>query len=123
MEKLFAAVQALEIEPALAWPVATVLPFLADPARHAFLSPRTTCTAAERLGCDLRYDATPSWPTYAALRALEAQLLAKLQPNGARDFIDVEAFLHATGTARATVSSKTSPKRVTARAAPSRRTR
>jgi len=118
---LFAAAEALGVEPALAWPIATVFPFLADPARHVFLSPRTTCAAAERLGCDLRYDAAPNWATYAALRAFSAQLLARLQANGARDFVDVEAFLHATAASRA--AGKTSPGRATARAASSRRAR
>jgi hypothetical protein len=120
VEKLFAASEALDVEPALAWPIATVFLFVADPARHVFLSPRTTCAAAERLGCDLRYDAAPNWATYSALRAFSAQLLARLQANGARDFIDVEAFLHATATSRAAPSGKAG--RATARAS-GRRTR
>jgi hypothetical protein len=99
-EKLFAAADALETEAALAWPIATVFPFLADPGRHVFLSPRTACIAAERLGCDLRYDAAPNYATYAALRAFSAQLLARLAATGARDFVDVEAFLHATAASR-----------------------
>lgn len=123
MEKLFAAAEALDVEPAFAWPIATVFPFVADPARHVFLSPRTTCAAAERLGCDLKYDAAPNWATYAALRALSMQLLAQLQANGAHDFIDVEAFLHATAAPRACASRKAGPRRATGRAAPSRRPR
>jgi hypothetical protein len=121
MEKLFAAAEALDVEPALAWPIATVFPFVADPARHALLWPRITCAAAERLGCDLRYDAAPNWATYAALRAFSAQLLAELQAKGARDFIDVEAFLHATAASRATASGKASPKRAAPRVASTRR--
>ncbi len=120
-EKLFAAAQALDVEPAFAWPVATVFPFVADPARHVFLSPRTTCAAAERLGCDLKYDAAPNWATYAALRAFSTQLLGRLQSNGARDFIDVEAFLHSTAASRA-ASGKTRRRRARGRAASSRRT-
>jgi hypothetical protein len=100
MEKLFAAADALDAESALAWPIATVFPFVAEPARHVFLSPRTACPAAERLGCDLRYDAAPNYATYAALRAFSAQLLGRLEPTGARDFVDVEAFLHATAASR-----------------------
>jgi hypothetical protein len=123
MEKLFTAADALEVEPAFAWPIATVFQFVADPARYVFMSPRTTCAAAERLGCDLKYDAAPNWATYAALRAFSAQLLAQLQANGARDFIDVEAFLHATAAARSTASGKAGPKRPTGRPASSRRTR
>jgi hypothetical protein len=89
------------VEPALAWPIATVFPFVAAPAQHAFLSPRTACAAAERLGRDLRYDAAPNWTTYAALRTFSAQLLSRLEPLGARDLVDVEAFLHAIATSRA----------------------
>src|SRR6266540_2884397 len=61
-EKLFAATEALELDPALAWPIATVFPFVADPTRHVFLWPKTACGAAERLGCNLRYDVEPNWP-------------------------------------------------------------
>jgi len=122
LEKLFAAAEALDVEPALAWPVATVFLFVADPARHVLLWPRITCAAAERLGCDLRYDAAPNWATYTALRAFSAQLLAELQANGARDFIDVEAFLHATAASRATASGRAGPQRKP-RAVTSRRKR
>ena len=125
MEKLFAAAEALDVEPALAWPVATVFPFVADPARHVFLWPRTACAAAERLGCDLRYDAAPNWPTYAALRAFSAQLLAKLEAIGAHDFVDVEAFLHATAASRTSGAAKAArrPKTAAARPVSSRRVR
>lgn len=114
-EKLFAAAEALDVEPALAWPVATVFPFVADPARHALLWPRITCTAAEKLGRDLRYDAAPNWTTYAALRAFSTQLLARLEASGARDFVDVEVFLHATAASRETGVGKAgaAPKRAT----------
>ena len=94
-ESLTVAADALEIEPALAWPIVTLFPFVADPGRHVFLSPRTACAAAKRLGCDLRYDPAPSWPTYAALRTFATRLLSRLETAGARDFVDVEAFLHA----------------------------
>jgi hypothetical protein len=120
-EKLLAAAGALGVEPALAWPIATVFPFVADPARHVFLWPRTACAAAERLGCDLRYEATPGWTTYAALRAFSAQLLPKLAPLGARDFVDVEAFLHATASSRAADAAKLGrPKRGAPKAGSSR---
>jgi hypothetical protein len=123
MERLFAAAEALDVEPALAWPVATVFPFVADPKRHAFLWPRTACTAAERLGCDLRYDAAPNWATYAALRAFSAQLLARLEASGARDFVDVEAFLHATAASRGSAPAKARRERAEPRARPAQRTR
>jgi hypothetical protein len=99
-EKLFAAAASLPVDPAQKWLVATLLPFLASPERHVLLRPKITREAAERLGCDLRFEPAPNWVTYGALRALAAQLLEKLKPIGARDFVDVEAFLHLTAVAK-----------------------
>jgi hypothetical protein len=99
-EKLFAAASDLPVDPAQQWLVATLFPFIASPERHVLLRPKATCEAAERLGCDLRYDASPNWATYAALRGLSTQLLEKLKANGAKDFVDVEAFLHVTASAK-----------------------
>jgi hypothetical protein len=99
-EKLFAATQSLDVEPALAWPIATLFPFVTEPARQMFLWPKFACEAAERLGCDLRFEPEPNWATYSALRGFAAKLLEKLHPSGARDYVDVEAFLHATATSR-----------------------
>ncbi|HSN91601.1 MAG TPA: hypothetical protein VLS93_10255 [Anaeromyxobacteraceae bacterium] len=100
MERLFEAAQDLPVEPSMAWPIATILPFLADPAHHVFLWPRSACAAAARLGCDLRWEPAPRWPTYAALHGLSARLLGKLKAHGARDFADVESFLFATASQR-----------------------
>jgi hypothetical protein len=100
VEKLFEAALDLPVEPSLAWPIATILPFLADPKRHVFLWPRSACAAAARLGRDLRWEPAPRWVTYAALRGLSVQLLEKLKPHGARDFADVESFLFATAAQR-----------------------
>ena len=99
-ERLFAAAGELPVEPPHQWLVATLFPFVASPERHVLLRPRATCEAAQRLGCDLRYQAFPNWATYAALRALSTRLLEKLKPNGARDFVDVESFLHVTAAAK-----------------------
>ena len=114
-DKLFVAAEALDVEPALAWPLATLFPFIVQPARQVFLWPKSTCHAAERLGCDLRYDASPNWRTYSALRAFATKLLEELQPSGARDFVDVEAFLHSTATAK---SRSAEPRRKLARKEP-----
>ena len=74
------------------WPVATILPYLAQPGRHMFLKPQATLEAAERLGFDLRYDPAPNWPTYEALLRMSNVYLEMLRPHGARDFIDVQSF-------------------------------
>ncbi len=99
-EKLFAAVVGLGGAATSSWPIATVFPFVAQPERHVVLWPKSTRSAAERLGCDLRYEPMPNWATYSTLRAFSAQLLDRLKAIGARDFIDVEAFLHVTATKR-----------------------
>ncbi|HEY6101005.1 MAG TPA: hypothetical protein VIW03_16330, partial [Anaeromyxobacter sp.] len=100
-DKLFAAAMALPGDPELAWIIATLLPFVAEPGRHVLVRPGTVRAAAAKLGCDLRWDDAPNWATYAALRALSAKLLDELKPLGARDLADVEAFLHLTATTRA----------------------
>jgi hypothetical protein len=106
-EKLFAATDALELEPGQAWPVATMFPFIAEPGKHVFLAPKSACGAAERLGCDLRFEPEPNWPTYSALRGFAAKLLTALAPSGARDFVDVEGFLYATAAHRAPAAHRT----------------
>ena len=96
-EKLIAASYALGVPPDAVWPMVTFFPFAAAPSRHMVLVPRSTSAGASRLGCDLQYQAAPSWATYLRLRDLSTRLLEKLAPAGARDFVDVECFLHATG--------------------------
>lgn len=105
-ERLFDAAEALDVEPAAAWPLATVFPFLALPARCVFLSPRATGAAAERLGCNLRLTPGPSWAPYAALRALETKLVRDLAATGARDFVEVEAFLHELASDRSSAAAR-----------------
>jgi hypothetical protein len=41
-----------------------------------------------------------AWLEELSAFALDPQLLEKLKPNGAKDFVDVEAFLHVTATAK-----------------------
>ncbi|MBI5070161.1 MAG: hypothetical protein HZB56_18155 [Deltaproteobacteria bacterium] len=93
-DKLFAATAALPAPAGTAWTLATLFPFLADPEKHVLLRPKATRGAAERLGCDIRYDAAPNWATYATLRSVAGKLLERLQVIGARDQADVETFLH-----------------------------
>jgi hypothetical protein len=101
--KLAAAVAAMpgDGRAGSSWPVATLLPFVAQPERFLLLRPKGTCDAANRLGFDLHYEATPNWTTYAALLRLSRLLLETLKPLRARDYVDVESFLHLTATRRA----------------------
>jgi hypothetical protein len=77
----------------LTWPIVTLLPFLAEPKRHMFLKPRVTKRVADVFMYDLLYDSTPTWATYQRLLRLSEMLLNRLQPLGARDFIDVQSFM------------------------------
>ncbi len=104
-EKLASAAAALPQvgPPGSSWPVVTVLPFIAQPERHVFLRPKSTCEIAQRLGFDVSYDPAPNWPTYSALLRFSRLLLDTLKPLGARDQIDVESFLCVTAAKRAGV--------------------
>lgn len=75
------------------WTIVTALPFLADPSRHMFLKPTPTRAAAKGLGVDLVYTPAPKWETYERLLHFSHQLQTFLQPRGARDMIDVQAFI------------------------------
>ncbi len=99
-DRLFAAARGLPAEPGHQWLVATLLPFLAAPDRHVLIRPRATFLAAERLGSDVRADPSPNWATYSSARAHQGRLLERLAPQGAKDFVDVEAFLHVTAAPR-----------------------
>ena len=78
---------------AATWPVLTLFPYLADPTRFMFLKPEPTKECAARLRFDLKYDSSLEWETYARLMILSEQLLERLHPLGARDFIDVQSFM------------------------------
>jgi hypothetical protein len=75
------------------WPVLTILPFLAKPDRFMFLKPGPTQECAARMRFDLQYSADPSWLTYKKLMQMGGQLLERLRPWGARDYIDVQSFI------------------------------
>jgi hypothetical protein len=81
--------------PESGWPIVTLLPFVARPEVDMLLRPRFACDGAQRLGLELAYEAAPNWATYASLLASTRQLLEKLRPLGARDHVDVEAFMQA----------------------------
>jgi hypothetical protein len=78
------------------WPIVTLLPFFADPKRFLTLKPTNTELMAARMSFDLKYDSTPNWETYDATIRMAQQLLGKLAPLGAKDMIDVQAFMWAT---------------------------
>lgn len=93
LEVLQAVPSATEGQRTMTWPVATVLPYLASPARHLFLKPVATQAAAERLRFDLQYEAALNWNTYQRALKLAADLQAALAGHGCRDFVDVQSFM------------------------------
>lgn len=79
------------------WPVATLLPFIAQPDRHMFLKPSTTQAAAEALAFDLRYKSQPNWRTYEALLEMGKVYFNEVKHLGPRDSIDVQSFIWVAG--------------------------
>jgi len=75
------------------WTIATLLPFIAEPARFMFLKPEVTQDCAARLTFDLAYDTALNWESYSKLLEMSSYLLEVLQPYGARDFIGVQSFI------------------------------
>lgn len=95
-EALAASVAAMApgASPEAGWPIATLLPFVAQPDVHMLLRPRFACEVGRRLGLELAYRSEPNWSTYSALLGSTELLLEKLRPLGARDHVDVEAFMN-----------------------------
>lgn len=79
------------------WPVATLLPFIAQPNRHMFLKPSTTQAAAEALAFDLRYKSQPNWRTYEALLEMGKVYFNEVKHLKPRDSIDVQSFIWVAG--------------------------
>jgi hypothetical protein len=78
------------------WPIVTLLPFLANPARFIPLKPTNTELIAARMGANLKYDTTPNWDTYDAFLRMSQTLLERLAPLGAKDMVDVQQFMWVT---------------------------
>lgn len=93
-----AAFAALEQQPKrtpLSWPAVTVLPFIANPARHLFVKPAAMRTAATGLGFDLKFRPAPNWTTYDRVIAFGQELLYFIRKRGGEDMIDVNEFISA----------------------------
>ena len=75
------------------WPIATLLPYIAQPDRHMFLKPEVTQSAAETFGFDLHYDPKPNWNTYNALLAMSKIYREQIFHLGPRDNIDMQSFI------------------------------
>ncbi len=75
------------------WTITTLVPFIAAPTRVMFLKPMATQAIAAGLNYDLLYETRPQWQTYERLMTLGNDLLTRLRPHGAVDFIDVQTFI------------------------------
>lgn len=95
-EALAASVAALVpgATPEARWPLVTLMPFVARPKVHMVLRPRFACEVGHRLGLELAFEPQPNWSTYSTLLRSVELLLERLRPLGARDHVDVEAFMH-----------------------------
>jgi len=89
----FAALESPVNKKPLTWPIVTVLPFIAQPARHMFVKPTATRAAAVGLGFELKFKSAPNWVTYDRVLAFSDDLLAFIKPRMGEDMIDVQAFM------------------------------
>ena len=80
------------------WSVLTQFPFIAQPEHHFEFKPTVVQKCAARLNFDLRYLAAPNWWTYERLLQLATNLRTRLEPIGAKDFIDVHWFMQVIAT-------------------------
>jgi hypothetical protein len=81
----------------LTWPIATVFGFLASPARHIFLKPVVTRTAADQYRFPFTYRSRPNWETYAELLNFARVIRADLADLHPRDLIDIQSFIWVQG--------------------------
>jgi hypothetical protein len=80
------------------WAVLTHLPFIACPEHHIHLKPAAVQKCAARLNFDIRFTTALNWWTYARLLQMAGILLARLEPLGAKDQIDVQSFIRVIAT-------------------------
>jgi hypothetical protein len=81
----------------LTWPIVTVMGFIAQPAKHIFLKPTVTRTAASEYGYDFSYRSQPSWETYKSLLDFTAVIRRDLRDLAPRDMIDLQSFIWVQG--------------------------
>lgn len=79
------------------WPILTVFGFIAAPAKHIFLKPLVTRSAAEAYQFDFEYRSQPAWPTYASLLAFAETVRRDVADLKPRDMIDLQSFIWVQG--------------------------
>jgi hypothetical protein len=80
------------------WPLATLLPALHQPARHAFIKPKLLQEQAGALSMTVNYQPMPSGAVYGEFLAVLEAVDRKLREAGLvpRDLMDVAAFVWTT---------------------------
>jgi hypothetical protein len=81
----------------LTWPVVTIFGFIALPARHVFVKPMVTRTAADRYGFELKYRSRPSWAVYQQVMEFCATIRRDVADLRPRDLIDIQSFMWVQG--------------------------
>ena len=81
----------------LTWPLLTVFGFIADPARHIFLKPVVTKTAAIKYDFEFDYNSKPNWRTYQSLLDFAEQVRTDTADFNPRDMIDLQSFIWVMG--------------------------
>jgi hypothetical protein len=75
------------------WTVFTYWPYAATTRGFPFVKPSLIQSAAPGLGIALNYAPHANWLTYCQAIAVYEELWRRLQPLGARDWVDVQTFL------------------------------
>jgi hypothetical protein len=83
----------------LSWPILTVFPYLAQPAKHIVMKPSAMKFAAEELGYDLDYSSKPTYRTYERLLHLADLVGEGIKDLHPRDYHDLQTFLWVMGSA------------------------
>jgi hypothetical protein len=81
----------------LTWPLVTVFGYIAQPARHMFMKPMVTRSAARQYGFDLRYRSRPGWDTYSQLLEFAEVVRCDQRDLKPRDMIDLQSFMWVQG--------------------------
>jgi hypothetical protein len=93
MKAYFTAVKAIPVPGFAKWPNITLFPFLARPERHMLLKPLMARAYAVRLGHPFEFEHELNLWTYSDLLEMARSTLSLLKPMGARDYLDVFAFM------------------------------
>ena len=74
-------VDELKKEKLAKWPLATVIQAYYRPNKEVFVKPTTTKLVIEKIGLDLKYNATPSWDFYRQYRKSINEMKSKVSKN------------------------------------------